>query len=124
MIVKISIHSPRDFSRLWPECRTPTLQEHHGYDPSNIRIGVGSEPAIAGARARAGSRLAEDLFLGEVVTNAACCSVLNCPGHAVGDFRNDGSNIEMALDARLEIGDLFRSIRVLDVIKRAPVGDR
>ena len=51
-------------------------------------------------------------------------AVLDRSRHAVGDLGNQRGNIEVPLDAGLEIGNVVRRGRMLHVVKRPAVGDR
>ena len=54
---------------------------------------------------------------------AAGGAILHGAGHAFSDFRNQRADIKLALYARLKADDLIDRRGVLEVIKRASVGD-
>src|ERR1041385_33118 len=99
------------------------LEKDHGHNVSDLGVGVGGEPAEAGAVFRAGAGLAQDLLFTKVETQAAGGAVLNGAHHALGDLRNQRADFKLALDARLKVDDIVCRERVLEVIERAAVGD-
>src|ERR1700752_836690 len=116
MVVEIAIHAPGNFRRLRTERGPAALQENDGHDAANVGVRVGGEPAITRTRARTGSSLAPPLFFSEIVADPSRRAVLDCSRHAVRNFRNQRSDIEVALDAGLEVGNLLRRARMLHVV--------
>src|SRR5581483_11981737 len=124
VVVHVAVHASCDFGGFGAEGGASALQEDHDDDPAHAGVGVGSEPAEAGAFMRARPGLAEDLFFVEIHAQAACSAVMDSAGHAVSQFRNDWGDIELALYARLETGDLLWIRGMLQVIESSAVGDR
>src|SRR5579862_7607598 len=113
VVIHVAVHASRNLSGFRAEGRASSLQKDHDDDTSDTRVRVGSKPAVAGSLVRAGTGLAEDLFFVEVQSQAARCAVLHRSGHPVREFRNHGSDVKLALDTRLETGNLFWSGRML-----------
>src|SRR5579872_707562 len=108
VVVHVAIHAAGNFSGFWTEGGTSAFEEDHNDDPPDAGVGIGCEPAKARACMRAGSGLAEDFFFVEVQAKAACRAVSYRPGHAIGNFRNQSGDVELALHARLKVCDFFR----------------
>src|ERR1700691_3314849 len=58
VVIEISVHASRNFRCLGAERRTAALQENHGYNASDVSLGIRGEPSVARARARACPRFA------------------------------------------------------------------
>src|SRR6516164_6476372 len=124
VVIHLAVHASGDLGSFRAEGRTSALQEDHDYNAADSGVGIRSEPAVASAGMRTGSRFAEDFFLVEVEAQAARCAILHRARHAVGKFGNDWSDIELALYTRLEARNFIRSRRMLQIVERAAVGDR
>ena len=74
-------------------------------------------PAVA-----AGSCFAHDLVFGQR-KNPSGRPILNRSAHAGTNFRDLALDIQLALDSRHEIGHFFLRTRMLQVVKRAAIGD-
>lgn len=109
VVIHVAVHVSGDLSRFRSERRPASLQEDHDDNASDTRVRVRSEPAITRSFVRTSTGLAQDLFLVEVETETARRTILHRASHAIREFRNDGSDIELPFDARLEARDLFRS---------------
>src|SRR5579862_2965634 len=123
VVVHVAIHAAGNFSGFWTEGGTSTFKEDHNDDAPDAGVGIGCEPSKARACMRAGSGLAEDFFFIEVQAKAACRAVSHRPGHAIGDFRNQSGDVELALHARLKVCDFFGSRRMLQVVESSAIGD-
>src|SRR6266851_1236215 len=123
VVVEAAIDVAGDFCRLGAESGASALQEDYDDDAPDVSLGVGSEPSVAGSCPGAGSGLAQNFFLVEIHSQAASCAVAHCRGHAVRNFRNERSDVEVALYAWFEVGDFIRSGRMLQVVERATVSD-
>src|SRR5208283_5565053 len=86
-------------------------------------VGVGGEPSETGSGVRTGSRLAQDFFFVKVEAQTAGGAVLYGSCHAVGNFGNQRSYIELTLDPRLEVRYLFRRRGMLQIVKCSAVGN-
>src|SRR5262249_25205191 len=93
-------------------------------NPADAGVGVRGKPPEAGTCARTGSGLAQDFFFREVSAQAASGAIAYCPGHAIGDFRNQRSNVETAFNTWLEVSNGFSSRRMLQVVQGAAVSNR
>src|SRR5208337_2591470 len=103
VIVEITVHQPGNLGCFRTKSGAAALQENYDHNPPSAGVGVGGKPAEAGAGVRAGPGLAQNFFFVEVETQAACRAVLHRARHAVGDLRDQGRDIQLALDARLKI---------------------
>src|ERR1700728_546959 len=108
VIVEIAVHVSSNLRRFGPERGPSALQENHDYNASTAGVCIGGEPAETSSGVRAGPRLAQNLFFAEVETKPARRAVLHRASHAIGDFRNERSDIKLTLNTRLEICDFFR----------------
>lgn len=122
MIVQSAVELAAEFSGLGAEGGASAFKEEDGHDSAVLSVGVRGEPAEAGAVFGAGAGLAQDLFFTEVEAQAAGGAVLDCAHHAFCNFRDERTDGELALDARLEVNDVICRGWVLQVIKRAAVG--
>src|ERR1700753_2129918 len=102
MVVQGAIELAAEFGSLWAEGRASAFKEDHGHDASVLRVSIRGEPAETDAVFGAGAGLAEDLLFTEVHAQAAGGTVLYGAHHALGDFRNERSDIELALYLGLE----------------------
>src|SRR6202021_1652673 len=116
VVVHVAIHVSGNFGSLGAEGWTSTFEEDYENHAPNAGVGVGGEPAVAGSRVRAGSRLAEDFFFVEVHAQAARGAVLHGSSHAVGEFRNRVAVLVLPFPRRVEVGDLFGRGRMLQVV--------
>src|SRR3954466_1549863 len=123
MVVHVAVDAAGNLGSLGTEGRTTSLEENYQYNASNAGVGVRGEPAVARSLVRAGSSLAQDFFFVEVETQAARGAEANRSRHTVRKFRDDRSDIKLALDPGLEIGNVFRLAGMLQVIESASVGD-
>src|SRR5262249_2211810 len=118
-----AIELAADFGGLGAEGGASALEKDHGHNVSVLRVGVGGEPAEAGAVFGAGAGLAQDLFFTEVEAQATGGAILHGAHHAFSQVRDERGDRELALDARLEVDDVIGGGGVLQVEERAPVGD-
>src|SRR5690348_14663854 len=123
MVVQSAVEFAADFGGLGAESRTTTLEEDHGDDVAILRVSVGSEPSKARAVFGAGAGLAQNLLFTKVQAEASSGAITHCAGHAFSNFRDERTNIKLALYARLKADDLINRRGMLEVIKRASVGD-
>src|ERR1035437_9599687 len=107
-----------------PKRRPSAFQEEDRHQAALRRVGPRSEPAEAGAICRAGSRLAKHRQLVEVGLQPASGAILHRSGHAVLQVGNVAGDVQRALDLWFKAGGLFRSGRMLQVVKRSAVGQR
>src|SRR5882762_5613286 len=87
-------------------------------------VGVGDEPAYAGSRVIAGSGFAERHFVAIAIETALAGAVENRGEHAFTNFRKNRGDIQIALDTRREILNLFGGSRILQIIKCAAICER
>src|SRR2546427_2538857 len=83
VVVEIAIHASGNLGGLGAVGGTSTAQEDYRYDASDVGLGVGGEPSVAGAGMGAGSGFAEDGFLVKIQAYAAGGAVFDRAGHAV-----------------------------------------
>ena len=94
------------------------------YDTPDVSVGIRSKPPVASTGARASTRLTENFFFVEINLDAPCRAVSHRPQHTVGNFRNQGSDLEVAFHSRLESSYFFGSRGVLQIVKCSAVGNR
>src|SRR5258708_19650486 len=81
VVVEIAIHAPGNLRGLGAEGWTSTLQEDDDNDASNIGLGVGGKPAVAGTSLGAVAGLSQNLFFVEIDPQASCGAVAYLGGH-------------------------------------------
>jgi len=89
-----------------------------------LLIGVGDEPTDFRCWVVAGAGLAERGFVAAGIEAALGCAVENGSEHAFANFREDRSDVEVALYFRLKILNVFGSAGILQVVERAAIGER
>src|SRR5258708_2960373 len=99
VIVHIAVHASAHLAGFRAEGRAPALQEDHHDDATHSGVGVRGEPAVASSLMRTGSGFAQDFFFAEVHAQTARGAVMDGAQHAIREFWDDGSNIELTLDA-------------------------
>src|ERR1035437_509336 len=104
--------------------RPSAFQKEDRHQTALRRVGPRSEPAEAGAICRAGSRLAKHRQLVEVGLQPAGGAILHRSRHAVLQLGNVAGDVQRTLDLWFKAGGLFRSGRMLQVVKRSAVGQR
>src|SRR5258707_5633605 len=87
-------------------------------------VGIGDEPAHAGSRVVAGSRFAERHFVAIAIEAALAGAVEYSGEHAFANFRKNGGNVQIALDARCEILNFLGGSRILQIIECAAICER
>src|SRR5271166_62050 len=123
VIPKIAVEVAGQFGSLGAERGTSALEEDDGDDASVLGIGIGGEPAEAGAVVGAGAGFAHDGELVEVSFQGARGSVLDRCLHAVLNFGNEVSDVQCPLDVGLQIQRFLRSGGVLEIKEGSPIGD-
>src|SRR5262249_55157663 len=89
-----------------------------------LLVGVGDEPADLRRWIVAGAGLAERGFVAAGIEAALRGAVENSGEHAFANFRQNRSDVEVALYLRLKILNVFRSSRILEVVERAAIRKR
>ena len=108
---------------LGTEGGTSAPQEDNNHDAPNAGVGIGGKPPETRSGVGTGSRLAQYLFLIEVYAQTTRSAVLHGARHAIRNFGDHCSDVEVALHARLEIRHFIRASRVLEIIKSAVIGN-
>ena len=123
MIVEVAVHASSEFGGFGTESGASAFEEDDNDDAADVRVGVSTQTERSACRLSAGPGLTENIFFVEVELHAAGRAILHRAFHAVGNFRNEVSDGQPALDDGLEVRNLFRRGRVLQIIECAAVGN-
>src|SRR5262249_45485961 len=124
LVPQIAVEDAGQLSCFGAEGGASTFEEEDGHDAAILRVSIRGEPAEAGAIVRAGAGLAHYWELVEIGAERTGSAVLDGSMHAILNFRDELTDIESALDARLEVGNFFRRGWVLQIEECSPIGDR
>src|SRR5271170_168941 len=96
VVPEVAVEESGELGGAGAEGGASAFEEEDGDDASVLGVGIGGEPAVAGAVVGASSGLAHDGKLVEVGAQAAGCTVDRCRVHAVLNFGDDGGDVEGA----------------------------
>src|ERR1700733_4487071 len=124
LVPQCSLKPPRQFGRLGPERWPSTFKKKHRNDPPVRRICVRSKPAKPCSVIRTCSRLPHHRKLTKVGSQRTCGPIVHRTLHSLRNLRNQRCNLQCPLDLRLKLGDLLRSLRVLQIVECSSIRDR